>query len=74
MKADAPADPGKDHGTVAQTGTVTPPAVGEPPVTNVMIAAGISQLPSVDWTLAEITKTLRLVYQAMWRLREGGTP
>ena len=47
---------------MAQDGT----GAGEPIVTNAMIAAGLSQLPSVTWTLAEITKTLTLVYRAMW--------
>ena len=53
---------------VAQDGTVAAPDSDEPIVTNAMIAAGISQLPSNDWTLAEITRTLRRVYVQMWRL------
>jgi hypothetical protein len=54
---------------VAQDGTVPVPDSDDPIVTNAMIAAGISQLPSAYWTLAEITKTLRLVYRMMWRAR-----
>ena len=54
---------------MAQDGTVAAPDSDEPIVTNAMIAAGLSQLPSIDWTLAEITRTLRRVYVQMWRLR-----
>jgi hypothetical protein len=57
-----PADPGKDPGTVAQDDTV-------PVVSNVMVTAGISQLPRIDWPLAEITETLRRVYIQMWKVR-----
>jgi hypothetical protein len=62
-----PADPEKNHGTVAPDGTV-------PVVTNVMVTAGISQLPRIDWPLAEITEALRRVYRVMWKLRGVGTP
>jgi hypothetical protein len=39
-----------------------------------MVAASMSQLPSFDWTLAEASKTVRLVYTEMWKLRGTGTP
>jgi hypothetical protein len=39
-------------------------------VTDLMIAAGISPLPSMSWTLAETKETLAHVYRAMRKVRD----
>jgi hypothetical protein len=52
---------------VAQDGT---DVEAEPVVTSLMVAAGLSQLPSMDWTLAMATETLTHVYIQMWKVSE----